>query len=145
MLKKVIGVNLTVALVVALCSGACGKKQNPNTQISSGGSSRGGSGGNSGGSGGGRSNSDAEVLVTYSDDVKVILDESCIRCHASTKSGSARDGAPTSVNLDTYESAKASAKRSNSVIQGGSMPPSGALASAKKATFKLWVDQGMLE
>jgi uncharacterized membrane protein len=80
--------------------------------------------------------------VTYSEDMKPILDENCIRCHASDKSGPERNGAPLSVNLDTYEGASASSEAANVRVQSGSMPPIGPLDSADRELFQQWVEDG---
>jgi len=56
-------------------------------------------------------------------------------CHAS---GS------TSPPLGTYTDLKNNASRANSAIQGGNMPPSGALNATQKADFQAWVTAGAL-
>jgi len=48
----------------------------------------------------------------------------CTSCHASTVTGSARERAPTNVNLDSYAAAVAEASRSAADVNGGVMPPS---------------------
>jgi uncharacterized membrane protein len=84
--------------------------------------------------------------VTYTAQVKPLLDGHCIRCHATTKQGASRSGAPIGLDYNTYSVASANAQRANQQIQAGSMPPGGpALASNDKAIFQAWLDQGLLE
>ena len=47
----------------------------------------------------------------------------CLSCHSSTLTGSARNGAPDSLNFDTYEAAVANAADALSEENGGTMPP----------------------
>ena len=42
-----------------------------------------------------------------------VFSKICLHCHDSNLSGSSRNGAPSTVNFDTYESAKASAQSAN--------------------------------
>lgn len=83
--------------------------------------------------------------VTYSEDMKPILDENCIRCHAADKSGPDRNGAPMSVNFDTYDGASASAAAANVRVQSGTMPPTGQLDRADRVLFQQWLDDGAPE
>ncbi|GAB4289858.1 MAG: hypothetical protein Kow0090_02770 [Myxococcota bacterium] len=83
--------------------------------------------------------------VSYCKPIKEILDKRCVTCHSSILSGSTRKGAPPSVNLDTYEGAKKSAKKSNSTIQRGSMPPSAGMPDSEREAFDSWVKAGMPE
>lgn len=48
----------------------------------------------------------------------------CLACHASSVTGSARNGAPGSLDFDTYEAAVANAVGAISEVSGGGMPPS---------------------
>ena len=85
--------------------------------------------------------------VTYTGHVKALLDANCIRCHASSLEGRARNGAPADVNLDTYPAAVAAAQRANVQIQLGTMPFDlpGGLPAFERALFQRWVDQGTPE
>jgi uncharacterized membrane protein len=83
--------------------------------------------------------------VTYEEQVKVILDKHCTACHGAALSGADRNGAPPSVNLDTYAGLKASATASNKRIQNGSMPPSSGLPQGERALVQCWLDLGLLE
>ncbi|MCE5270979.1 T9SS type A sorting domain-containing protein [bacterium] len=67
----------------------------------------------------------------------------CNSCHDSKKSGVDRRGAPTSINFDTYASAKASFAVGNNLIQAGTHPSSsvGITAAQKKLSFD-WIYSG---
>ena len=90
------------------------------------------------------------ATATHYTDVKnQIFSSDCMGCHSSTLSGGGRNGAPVDVNLDTYAGASgyrtsglSVAKRSNSAIQGGSMPPEGPESAALKALMQAWIDSG---
>ena len=63
--------------------------------------------------------------ITYTQHVKPIFDDHCVRCHGAAVQGAERNGAPSSVNLDTYVSAAANAERAEARIISGTMPPEG--------------------
>ncbi|HLA41058.1 MAG TPA: hypothetical protein VJ417_13740, partial [Candidatus Glassbacteria bacterium] len=70
----------------------------------------------------------------------------CLNCHDSNKTGGSRNGAPSSVNWDTYTLAHVSAVKGNLRVQAGTMPPAsagGALNSTRKSAFQAWVDAKM--
>ena len=68
-----------------------------------------------------------------------LLSETCASCHASTLSGTERNGAPTNINFDTYAGAMAHAEKAVSEVYGGDMPPGGEqLDEAKKQQLYLW-------
>jgi len=96
-------------------------------------SSTGGNGGN------------PQDTVTYTADIKTVLDSRCISCHASSLQGAARNGAPAGVNFDTYNAAVASGNRANVRIQAGTMPPAGGIPQSERDLFQQWIDQGLLE
>jgi uncharacterized membrane protein len=81
--------------------------------------------------------------VTYTNDIAPIMEQYCVGCHASTKAGGARGGAPVSINLDTYADTMSHADKSNREIQSGGMPPSGTVSAEEKAIFQAWIDQNM--
>ena len=83
------------------------------------------------------------TALSYAVDVKPILDLYCIGCHSSQVSGAARNGAPLSVNFDSYEAASANAGAANSRIQAGSMPPGGSVPAADRIVFQLWLSEGV--
>ena len=47
----------------------------------------------------------------------------CVMCHATSRSPSERTGAPLSVNFDTEAAAEANSMRAVSLVMGGLMPP----------------------
>jgi uncharacterized membrane protein len=65
----------------------------------------------------------------------------CTSCHASTKTGGARNGAPTDINFDQYASAFSHAEQVAIEVNVDAMPPekSGlSLTSAQKTTLFDW-------
>ncbi len=117
---------LCVLGMVGLCLCACGDKQNPVTRQDD-------------------SASTDQGSITYADPIKGLLDTRCTGCHASSRAGSDRHGAPLLINFDTYAEARRNAELANQEIQSGGMPPSGALPDAEKQTFQAWLDQGLKE
>lgn len=84
--------------------------------------------------------------VTYEGQIKPILDTLCTGCHAATLSGSARNGAPSGIDFDTYDGAAKHAASASARIQNESMPPSGTKASpAQKELFGCWISGGLAE
>lgn len=79
-------------------------------------------------------------VVGYADMRSNIFEETCLNCHSSDRSGAARNGAPSSVNFNTYELAYANASRGNARVQAGTMPPAGARTGEQKALFQDWVN-----
>lgn len=115
---------LPAALIIMVAwLGACGDKIDPLTAPSN------------GGNGG-------PMTATYEQDIKPILEQYCVTCHSSALSGAQRNGAPTSVNFDTYELAVANSERANFRISARTMPPGGELPSELRATFQEWVNNG---
>jgi uncharacterized membrane protein len=51
------------------------------------------------------------------------LSSSCASCHASTRTGDARQGAPPTINFDSYAGAVASADLALVALEQGRMPP----------------------
>jgi hypothetical protein len=63
----------------------------------------------------------------------------CVQCHSSTLSGLARNGAPSDVNVDVYESAVMNADLIVREISKGAMPPSGySISEAQKLQVYQW-------
>ncbi len=79
---------------------------------------------------------------TYVQDVKSILDQNCLPCHSTSRSGAQRNGAPLTVNFNTYELAVANSERANARLQAGTMPPTGGLDAQLRATFLEWLADG---
>ncbi|MBW7998246.1 MAG: T9SS type A sorting domain-containing protein [Candidatus Glassbacteria bacterium] len=79
----------------------------------------------------------------YREMMKDVFDPVCLDCHNSALTGSARNGAPSSVNWDTYTLAAVNASNGNTRAQAGTMPPvsSGkSLSATQQATFQAWID-----
>lgn len=83
-----------------------------------------------------------ESTPTYIQEVKAILDQHCLPCHSTSKSGAQRNGAPITINFDTYELAVANIERANTRIQAGTMPPTGGLAPEIRTTVLDWLATG---
>lgn len=87
---------------------------------------------------------------TWTSHVRAILDR-CTRCHSTENSGDARNGAPASVNFNTYEEAVQSADRALEMISRGFMPPAGnsvgaePLSAAERSVVEAWINAGMPE
>jgi uncharacterized membrane protein len=65
----------------------------------------------------------------------------CTNCHVSTKTGSARNGAPSDINFDQYASANSHANQAAIEVNVGAMPPEGSgfsLTAAQKTTLFDW-------
>ena len=119
-------VTATVLLVWGLAN--CGTKQDP-VQVGDGGEQVGAADG-------------GDKQATWTGSVKPLIDRSCANCHASTVQGGARNGAPTGVNLGTYDEVFKHRSRVNARIQAGTMPPSGGMDGKDRALIQSWVDQG---
>ena len=91
-------------------------------------------------------NGETEVPVTYTTDIKAILDANCLGCHSITRGGPDRNGAPVGVDFDTFNDAVSLAERANLRIQSGTMPPDGVgLTNAASRLFQTWIEDGLLE
>jgi len=84
-------------------------------------------------------------LVTYTMNVKAILDQHCILCHSTANSGVQRNGAPLEVNFNTYQVAVDHAEHANERIQAGTMPPTGGIPADQRAIFARWLQDGTPE
>lgn len=71
----------------------------------------------------------------------------CTACHATTKEGAARAGAPSDVNYDTYAAAKAAATDGAAEINERAMPPpdGSGMPEAERQQFFLWAQCGTPE
>jgi hypothetical protein len=79
-----------------------------------------------------------------------VFEPVCMNCHDSALSGVDRNGAPVSVNWDTYAAATTGDQpnHGNNRAQAGTMPPvsSGlSLTQAQKDLFQQWIDDGWPE
>ncbi len=77
------------------------------------------------------------TVTNFQDMTTQVFNPVCNNCHSTT--ASSRSGAPSDVNFNTYEAAKAKADRGNDRAQLGTMPLTGPLSSTQKATFQDWV------
>lgn len=67
--------------------------------------------------------------------------EACTNCHSTSLSGADRHGAPTDINWDDYDSAKANAEHGAEEVFEGEMPPEGSgetITDAQKEQLYLW-------
>lgn len=120
--KRIYAAVIAMVLFIALVALNCGEKVNPVRIVPV-----------------------TETRITYTNDIKPILDNNCIRCHSSEKQGAERNGAPPDVNLDKYETVVDVAERANAKIQSGTMPPTGGLPEEERNLFQQWLDQGLEE
>ena len=76
--------------------------------------------------------------VTYTNDIKAILDSRCVVCH----NNSSPVGRP---RLHDYASASANASKALKAVNDNAMPPGSPLTAQQKALFQAWVDAGTPE
>jgi hypothetical protein len=65
----------------------------------------------------------------------------CVHCHASSKTGAQRNGAPPAVNFETQAVAEPSAQGAVNMVKAGAMPPAASgltLTDAEKTTLYAW-------
>jgi uncharacterized membrane protein len=87
--------------------------------------------------------------LTYDDFGREFMTEYCVRCHASTLSGAARNGAPSDHDFDTVEGVRLFADHIDEVAAAGpdatntEMPPSGpAPSQAEREQLGEWLACG---
>lgn len=80
--------------------------------------------------------------TSYCRDLAPILADRCTSCHATSRTGASRNGAPAGVDFDTYAVTVQSADRGNVRVQAGSMPPGAPIPAGEKAVFQSWMDDG---
>ena len=118
------GHRFLVLMIPALCVAACGETEE---------------------------STDCEPLtetITYTSDIKQVLDTHCTSCHDSALTGANRNKATADINYETYTLAKANGARASIRILAGTMPPSNcsdctAVSTENGRLFCNWVDQGM--
>jgi len=87
--------------------------------------------------------------VTWESDVQAIFAAHCTFCHATGNVGAARNGAPPSVNFDTYGEARESAETALLRMSTRTMPPPGNPVGAQPvdddelALVQAWFDAGL--
>ena len=86
--------------------------------------------------------SDPVVLKTYTNDIKSIIDDNCIACHAA---GASASWYP----LETYSQVKTSAESGDlygrMTDSAAPMPPGGLLPAVVTQSIQDWIDDGLLE
>ena len=92
----------------------------------------GGKVGSGGAMGSGGTSGSTGTTVSYAATIAPMISASC-SCHVSGSQ---------SPPLGTYTNLKNNVTRANNAIQGGSMPPGGALNATQKANFQAWVTAG---
>ena len=115
---KIMAIGSSIMLIIFNAAG-CGEKTDPLSSLVSG-----------------------ESTITYVREIKTILDQHCLPCHSTSKSGAQRNGAPITINFDTYELAVANIERANTRIQAGTMPPTGGLDTEIRTTVMDWLATG---
>lgn len=85
---------------------------------------------------------DMNIVTTYENTAKTILDNACIECH----------GGPTptaGIRLDNYEDARTVAESGRMIFRmtnsSAPMPPSGNLPDPVIASIMKWIEDGLLE
>ncbi len=63
----------------------------------------------------------------------------CSACHSSRLQGAERQGAPGSINYDTYDAAERRKTSTQRVVAEGSMPPPGAFALTEFTEHQVYV------
>jgi mono/diheme cytochrome c family protein len=91
-----------------------------------------------------------EAVHYTTDMLPQVFQPVCMNCHASDKAGAERNGAPLTVNWDTYAAATVDDQpnHGNNRAQAGTMPPvlSGlSLTQEQKDLFQAWIDDGWPE
>lgn len=87
---------------------------------------------------------DAEVVPGYSE--LSIFADVCTHCHSSDLEGPDRNGAPSTLNFDTYESASEAIARILGQVKTGHMPPADSgyvVTTEQKHDLYLWADCDM--
>lgn len=89
------------------------------------------------------SNVDEEMVldpcaeITFSMNVKPIIDNNCVSCHSSS-------GQASFLNLETYDAVNLNALKVKSEVVTKDMPIGGSLTNEEIAAISCWVDAGAL-
>jgi len=81
----------------------------------------------------------AAEKVTYTKNVKAIIDGNCLGCHGAELA----NGAP--IHLTNFAEVKAASAGVTSKVADGTMPPNGPLSDAQKKVIADWGKDGFLE
>ncbi len=86
-----------------------------------------------------------QTIPKYSELTSVMA--KCTACHATSKMGAARAGAPSSINYDTYATATANADEGAEEVSEKKMPPpdGSGLPETERQQFLLWAKCGQPE
>jgi hypothetical protein len=80
--------------------------------------------------------------VSYSDDIRVLMENNCKVCHSSNRVGLERYGAPEASNFDTYEQTRAQGAQVVARTIAETMPPLGpSLSRQKRCLLQAWGEQ----
>lgn len=88
---------------------------------------------------------DSETVPSYTE---VRAFDVCTNCHSSENEGAERNGAPPSLNFDSYEGAADAAPRIVNQVSMGSMPPASSgfsLMPEEKDELFMWAECGTPE
>lgn len=85
----------------------------------------------------------AAACVPYEPTVRLLVENNCATCHASTVTGTDRNGAPVGVDFETYIKAVNWAEPMRRRIVAGTMPPGAPLAADQQTAFANWVAVGV--
>ncbi|HKP61006.1 MAG TPA: hypothetical protein VJV78_29955 [Polyangiales bacterium] len=129
---------LVCTTLLALVAFACAPEPNNSAPYSGGGGEYGGYG------------DTAAPLTPANDDcagniptfTQVSAFAKCAHCHASTRVGAERNGAPASVNFDSAAAADASGDAAVNLVRAGAMPPPSSglsLSQAEREQLYEWV------
>lgn len=73
--------------------------------------------------------------ITFTMNVKPIIDNNCVGCHSTT-------GSASFLNLESYETVTANAARVKSEVVSRDMPIGGSLTNEEIQAISCWVDAG---
>jgi uncharacterized membrane protein len=102
-------------------------------------------GGASGMGGDGDGDGDCENVPSYE---AVAAFDTCTMCHASDKTGAARNGAPADHNFDSFEGAVEHLGHIVEEVEEGKMPPANSglsITAQERADLLLWAECGSPE
>ncbi len=121
LLLILVALGVVVALVLS-----CGTGDEPKTNA------------NSGASG--------SITPTWNNFAQGFFQNYCLRCHSSSVTGAARNGAPDGVNFDTYSDVVAESANIRNEVSTAGMPPTPPMpTTTEDQTLVAWIDAGMPE
>lgn len=105
------------------------------TGTGTGGTGTGGTGGTGTGGTGTGTGGTTGPAPTYTNRIAAIMSKNCVACHTGTK-------ASAKIRLDTYANVSKNATAALAAIQGGRMPPGGAVPTADVTAIQEWIKAG---